>query len=101
MAHAILRSIRPGRERIPAFDVAPRHRHREAYALIAVGGWFDQAGYAGRVRARAGQLIVQPTLDCHANAIGPGGAEILRLPWPREEGYGGLYDLDDLDALVR
>jgi AraC-like DNA-binding protein len=96
-----LRSIRPGRESIPACDLAPRHRHREAYALIAVGGSFDQVSYAGRVTARAGQLIVQPTLDCHANLTGPAGAEILRLPWRREEGLGGLYDLDDLDALVR
>ena len=101
MSAVQLRSIRPGRERIPACDVAPRHRHREAYALVAVGGWFEQVNYAGRVTARAGQLLVQPTLDCHANATGPEGAEILRLPWPREEGLGGLYDLDDVDALVR
>jgi AraC-like DNA-binding protein len=101
VAQANLRSIRPGRERIPAFHAAPRHRHREAYALVAVRGAFDQASYAGRVTARAGQLIVQPTLDCHANLTGAGGAEILRLPWAREEGLGGLYDLDDLDALVR
>lgn len=101
MSAAQLRSIRPGRERVPAFEVAPRHRHREAYALIAVGGWFEQVSYAGRVTARAGQLIVQPTLDCHANKTGAEGAEILRLPWSREEGLGGLYDLDDLDALVR
>lgn len=101
MPGVTLRSIRPGRERIPALDLAPRHRHREAYALVAVGGWFDQVSYAGRVRVGAGQLLVQPTLDCHANETGPGGAEILRLPWRREEGLGGLYDLDDVDALVR
>lgn len=101
MSAVLLRSIRPGRERIAAFDLAPRHRHREAYALIAVAGSFDQVNYAGRVTARAGQLIVQPTLDCHANLTGPNGAEILRLPWRREEGLGGLYDLDDVDALVR
>jgi AraC-like DNA-binding protein len=96
-----LRSVRPGRERIAAFGVMPRHRHNEAYTLICLAGSFDQTSYAGRVTARAGQLLVQPTLDCHANATPSGGAEILRLPWPREEGLGGLYVLDDPDALVR
>lgn len=96
-----LRSVCPGRERIAAFGVMPRHRHNEAYALICLAGSFDQVSYAGRVTARPGQLLVQPTLDCHANATPAGGAEILRLPWPREEGLGGLYVLDDLDALVR
>jgi AraC-like DNA-binding protein len=96
-----LRSVLFGRERIAASGAVPRHRHREAYALICVAGSFEQVNYAGRVTARPGELLVQPTLDCHANATPAGGAEILRLPWLREEGLGGRYALDDLDTLVR
>jgi AraC-like DNA-binding protein len=97
----MLRSVRPGRERIAAFRAMPRHRHREAYALVCLAGSFEQTSYAGRVTARAGQLLIQPTLDCHANATTAGGAEILRLPWPCEEGLGARYLLDDPDALAR
>jgi len=96
-----LREVRPGREFIPAGQGAPRHRHLDAYALVVVKGVVAQSNYAGRVVARAGDLLLQPTLDCHANALQSPGVEILRLPWDRMEGLGGLYRVRDLDALVR
>jgi hypothetical protein len=34
-----------------------------------MAGAFEQASYAGRVTVRAGDLMVQPTLDCHANGL--------------------------------
>ena len=78
----------------------PRHRHLEPYAIAVLRGCFDQVSYAGRVRVRAGQLLVQPRLDCHANRLVSRGARILRLPWPDEPGLGGVYDVD-LDAVAR
>jgi len=96
-----LRRVRPGRELIEPRRYVPRHRHFDAYALIALSGSFEQVSYAGRVTARPGCLIVQPTLDCHANRTGGTGAEILRLSWPRVTDLGAAFALDDLDAVVR
>jgi AraC-like DNA-binding protein len=79
----------------------PRHRHFEAYAIVVVEGSFEQTNYAGRMIARSGDLLVQPTLDCHANVMISPGARVLRLAWPFEQGVGGIHSLRDLDALVR
>lgn len=96
-----LRTVVPGLERLERSGWLPRHRHRDAYALIAVDGCFEQASYAGRVTARPGDLLVQPTLDCHANCTLGDGVRILRLPWRVEVGTGGVHALRDLDAVVR
>jgi AraC-like DNA-binding protein len=95
------RTIVPGRETLPRGYDLPRHRHLEPYALVVIAGAFEQTSYAGRVVATAGDLLVQPTLDCHANRLLSGGATILRLPWIHVEGPGGVYRLRDLDGIVR
>ena len=97
----ILRNVRAGRESIPPGHDAPRHRHLRAYALVVVRGAVAQASYAGRVVARSGDVLLQPTLDCHANALQSAGVDILRLPWGRVEDLGGCYRLADLDEVVR
>ena len=96
-----LRSVAPGLERLERAGWMPRHRHRDAYALIAVDGVFEQVSYAGRVVARPGDLLLQPTLDCHANRALSGHVRVLRLPWRFEPGTGGVHALRDLDAVVR
>jgi AraC-like DNA-binding protein len=97
----IFRNIRPGRETLPpGFDLS-RHRHLQPYALAVITGAFEQTSYAGRIIVRAGDLLVQPTLDCHANRLLAKGAQILRLSWPHVGGFGGVYRLRDLDDLVR
>ena len=97
-----LRTIVAGRELLPAGGDAPRHRHLHPSAIAEITGQFDQVGYAGRVRVAAGELLVQPTLDAHANRMSPGrGAQILRLAWPDIDDLGGVYQLGDLDAVVR
>jgi AraC-like DNA-binding protein len=94
-----LRSVHAGRESI-AGD-RPRHRHLEPYAIVVVRGAFEQTSYGGRVRVCSGELLVQPTLDCHANQAVTAGVQILRLPWRDVDDLGGVYALDDLDAIVR
>lgn len=100
MKECDLKTIAHGRERIPGGHDLPRHRHREAYAIVVVRGAFAQTGYAGRLRACAGDLVIQPTLDTHANATPYPGVTILRLPWPDVD-RGGAMALVDLDAIVR
>lgn len=96
-----LRSVKPGRERLSGKRVEPRHRHREAYLLIAVSGAFEQASYGGRHIVAAGDILVQPTLDAHANVLCANTAEVLRLPWRHDGSLGARYRSSDLDLLVR
>jgi AraC-like DNA-binding protein len=95
----LLKSVRAGRERLPLGYHLPRHRHREAYAIVMVRGRLAQIGYAGRVLLETGQLLIQPVLDCHANEMISPGADILRLPWP-DVAVGGLFTLQDPDAVI-
>lgn len=95
-----LRSVRQGVEAIPPGDL-PRHRHLGAYATIVVEGCFEQVNYAGRVIVRAGDLLINPTLDCHANFMISSGARILRLHWPLETSVGGVRKLRDADEIIR
>jgi AraC-like DNA-binding protein len=96
-----LRNIVAGRDQLPAGHRIGRHRHEHAYAILTLAGSMQQVSYAGRVTTQTGQLLVQPTLDCHANRSGPAGVSILRLPWRRECGLGGLFELAEADQLIR
>jgi len=69
----------------------PRHQHVEAYATLVLGGTYEQLAYAGRLRLECGDVLLQPTLDCHADRMLSQGLEILRLPWRREADFGGVY----------
>ena len=79
----------------------PRHRHLEAYATVVLDGAYEQFAYAGCLRVGPGQVLVQPTLDCHADRMLSGRARLLRLPWPRDEGLGGVFRPCGLDLVVR
>src|ERR1043165_1157797 len=92
MAPRTLKSIVPGSEDLAPGHDLPRHRHLQPYAIVLIRGRFDQAGYAGRVRVHAGDLLIQPTLDAHANQMpGSRGATLLRLPWADIDGLGGVF----------
>jgi AraC-like DNA-binding protein len=97
-----LKTIAHGREVLsPGYSV-PRHRHLAPYAIVVIRGAFDQVGYAGRLRLVAGDLLVQPTLDAHSNAMPRTcGATILRLPWHDIDDLGGAFALRDVDTIAR
>lgn len=94
------RAIRFGFEHLPAGFIVPRHRHVEAYATIVLEGAYEQLAFAGRLRLEAGDVLVQPTLDCHACRMESPGLEILRLPWRREPSFGGVYRGCRVDTIV-
>jgi AraC-like DNA-binding protein len=79
----------------------PRHRHLRAYATVVLAGSLEEAGYAGRLLATAGDVLIHPTLDCHANRMVCAGVKVIRLEWPDTSGVGGLYRFDEVDALAR
>ncbi len=95
------RSIRPGLERIGPDRGPPRHQHGEAYATLILEGRYEQAAYAGRIVAEPGCVLLQPTLDCHANRMLGRGAVIVRLAWRREASLGGLFRIAGFDDIRR
>lgn len=95
------RLARLGIERLAPGYALPRHQHGEAYATVLLRGAFEQASYAGRMRVEAGQVLIQPTLDAHADRMLSAGLTVLRLPWPRDETRGGVHAGCDVDLLAR
>jgi AraC-like DNA-binding protein len=99
--NSYFRHITPGIETLPCSFSLPRHRHLRSYATVVLAGSFEEAGYNGRVRATAGDVLIHPELDCHANRMVSAGVTLIRLGWPDVSGVGGLYHLDDVDELAR
>jgi AraC-like DNA-binding protein len=85
------RIIRAGIDHLPSSMDMPRHRHRDAYATVVLSGSYEQLSYAGRLPVRGGDVLVQPTFDCHSDHMLSSGITIIRLPWRLEPGYGGVY----------
>lgn len=94
------RNIRFEPEWLPPGYEVPRHRHLDAYATILLDGRYEQAGYSGRWIMSPGEVLLQPTLDCHADRMLSRGLWVQRLPWPREEGLGGAFRVAGVDAII-
>lgn len=94
------RRVTPGIETLRSSFSLPRHRHLHAYATVVLAGTFDESGYIGRIRATAGDVLIHPTLDCHANRMISAGVKLVRLEWPDSAGSGGIYRIDEIDAIA-
>src|SRR5579859_6194449 len=79
------RKIRFEPEWLPAGHDGSRHQHLEAYASIVLEGRYEQAGYSGRWTVGGGDVLLQPTLDCHADRMLSRGVWVQRPPWRLEE----------------
>lgn len=97
----IFRHIQPGIELLASCFSLPRHRHLHAYATVVLAGSFEESGYVGRIRATPGDVLIHPTLDCHANQMVSAGVKLIRLNWPDGDGSGGFYRIDEVDAVAR
>ena len=86
---------------MPCSFSLPRHRHLRAYATVVLAGSFEESGYVGRILARAGDVLIHPALDCHANQMVSAGVKLIRLDWSDASGIGGMYRLDEVDELAR
>ena len=49
----------------------------------------------------AGDVLIHPALDCHANQWSLRELKLIRLDWTDTSGIGGLYHLDEVDELAR
>ena len=96
------RKILPGFEKLGPDRGLPRHAHFAAYASIVLAGGYDQASYAGRMRLRPGDVLIQPTLDRHESRMNPGpDLHLLRLDWRWDGGLGGVYRLPGVELVIR
>jgi AraC-like DNA-binding protein len=96
---APFRNITTGVERISAGYDLPRHRHYNAYVTIVLAGAYEQFGYVGRLKVQAGDVLLQPTMDCHADHMLSQGVELLRIPWSWTDGFGGIVRGGDIEAI--
>jgi hypothetical protein len=87
----VRRSIRPSVERLPRDYNCPRHQHLDAYVTIVLEGSFEQAGYFGRIVVGPGDILLQPTLDCHTDRMLSAGLRLLRFPWDWDNSFGGVF----------
>lgn len=95
------RAVKSGVETLPSGCCLPRHRHRGGYATVVLDGRFIEASFAGRHEVAPGDVLLHGHFDCHSNtaprAIAP---RILRLPWNCNS-IEGLFQVRDIDLLVR
>ena len=68
---------------------------------VVLAGSYEESGQVGRICATTGDVLIHPVLDAHANRIISGGLKLIRLDWSDISEMGGLYHLDEVDALVR
>jgi AraC-like DNA-binding protein len=94
------RNITPGIDVLKHGFSLPRHRHLSAYATVVLAGTLEEAGYAGRIQASAGDVLIHPRLDCHVNQKILGGVRIVRLTWSDPVIRSGLYHIDDIDRVA-
>ena len=100
-AHYRYRSIHYGVESLSPGLVLARHRHDAGYATVVLDGTFVEASFAGRARARAGDVLLHGAFDCHANwTASRKPLTILRLPWQENE-LEGQFQVRDVDLLAR
>lgn len=62
-----------------AGHMLPDHEHACAYVCVVLSGGFRETGARGDAERRAGEIIVHPAGDRHADAFGPEGALCLNL----------------------
>jgi hypothetical protein len=48
-----------------------------------------------------GDVLIHPALDCHGNQMVSAGVKPIRFDWSDTNGAGGLYRLNDVDAIAR
>jgi AraC-like DNA-binding protein len=94
------RQITPGIEKFIGYSL-PRHRHLRPYATVVLAGCFEESGYAGRIRAVAGDVLIHPALDCHTNFRVTSSVTLIRLDWADLSGKGAFHRLGDVEDLAR
>ena len=54
---------------LPAAADIARHRHREPYATVVLAGGYEEAGDAGRIAVREGEVLLHGPFSAHRDRI--------------------------------
>jgi AraC-like DNA-binding protein len=97
-------SVKLGFEQRPAWEMIPRHRHRDAYLSLVLAGSYEETGDRGRIRVRPGDMLIHGAFDSHLNRFPAAGARILNLTLPDgiepETGFARPRDADEAIKLA-
>jgi AraC-like DNA-binding protein len=79
-----------------------RHVHRHAYAAVVLSGSYEEAGDLGRLRVRAGDVILHEAFEAHLDRFPASGATVLNITLPANQIFQpGLGSVGDPDSIVR
>ena len=79
-----------------------RHVHKQAYAALVLSGCYEEAGDLGRLRVRAGDVVLHEAFEAHLDRFVASGVTVLNISLPVQYGFQpGLGRIDDPDAIVR
>lgn len=87
---------------LPAAADIARHHHREAYATVVLAGAYEEAGDAGRMAARAGEVLLHGPFSAHRDRISAKRTVVLDLPLPFDgRAWPARARIADPDHIVR
>ena len=87
---------------LPAAADIARHHHREPYATVVLTGAYEEAGDAGRMAARAGEVLLHGPFSAHRDRISAKRTVVLDLPLPFDgRDWPARARLADPERIVR
>jgi AraC-like DNA-binding protein len=97
----LFRPVPQGLEHWDGNSHISRHFHADAYAAVVLAGECEESGSRGRIRARAGDVLLHDMFDSHQNRFGKAGATILNLPLTGAVPEISAGRVSDIDAIAR
>ena len=87
---------------LPAAADIARHHHREPYATLVLAGAYEEAGDAGRIAVRAGEVLLHGPFSAHRDRISTARTMVLDVPLPFDgRDWPARADVADPDHIVR
>lgn len=87
---------------LPAAADIARHHHREPYATLVLAGAYEEAGDAGRMAAREGEILLHGPFSAHRDRISAKRTVVLDLPLPFDgRDWPARVHVADPDHIVR
>lgn len=87
---------------LPAAADIARHHHREPYATLVLAGGYEEAGDAGRIAAREGEILLHGPFSAHRDRISARRTVVLDLPLPFDgRDWPASAHIADPDRIVR
>lgn len=83
-------------------SVIEHHYHHRPYATVILAGSYEEAGDAGRFRARPGDVLIHGPFSAHRDRVDSARAMVLDLPLPFSVAdEAGVARVADPDRLAR